>query len=103
MRSSAAADEIEIAKNAARRAELRQVLEGLPFVAGVALHRLDQIGNEIGAPLQLGLDTAPRFGHDVLAADQPVIDGDPPKGDRESNRDDDQQNHVSDASLWARA
>src|SRR5664279_77598 len=43
-------------------------------MAGIALHDLDQIGDEIAAPAQLHIDAAPALAHEIAAADQAVED-----------------------------
>jgi hypothetical protein len=56
---------------------------------GITLHRLDEIGNEIGASLQLGIDAAPRFGDHVLASHETIIGH---HGPQSRNGDDDKNN-----------
>ena len=54
-------------------AQFGDVAEQLVLVGGIALHRLDQIGNEVGAALQLHVDAAPAFRHQVLVTDECVV------------------------------
>ena len=67
----------------------RQILEQAALVAGVALHGLDQVGDEVGAPPQLHVDPAPAFAHHVAQAHQAVEDRDRDDGDHDHNGDDD--------------
>ena len=41
-------------------------------MGGVGFDRLDQIGNEIAAPLELDVDAAEALAHEVAPADQAV-------------------------------
>ena len=70
---------------AAGAAQSRKLVECPAFVARIALHRLDQIGNEIGAALELRVDVAPRLGHDVLPPHEAVVGRDPPQRDHDDN------------------
>ncbi len=48
-------------------------LQGLALVFGVALDRLHQVGNQVGAPLQARLDVAPGLEHRLLLDLQGVV------------------------------
>ena len=60
-------------------------LEGLPLVGGVALHRLDQVGDEVVAALELHVDLGPGVLDPVPQLDQAVVHDD----DDEHDQDDD--------------
>ena len=55
----------------------------------IALHGLDQIGNEVGAPAQLHVDAAPALAHHVAHANQAVEDLNNEDHDRNRDTDDD--------------
>ena len=52
------------------------LLEHLALVGGIALHRLDQIGDEVGAAAQLDGDSAEAFLDQRAQAHQPIVDRD---------------------------
>src|SRR5438552_12873019 len=51
-------------------------LERGPLVGGVALHRLDEVRHEVGAPLELDVDVRPRLVGPHAQPDEPVVAGD---------------------------
>ena len=51
-------------------------VERLALVGGIALDRLDQVGDEVGAAAQLDGDAAERLVDQRPKPDQPVVDGD---------------------------
>src|SRR5262249_46869616 len=60
-------------------AQPRELVKGRALVRGIAFHRLHEIGNKIGAALQLRLHAAPGFGDNVLPPHQTVEGGECPK------------------------
>src|SRR5690242_14013810 len=56
-----------------RRARVGDVVEDALLVAGVALHHLDQVGNQVGAALQLVLHLAPGRLDLLLLGDDAVV------------------------------
>ena len=54
------------------RAGLDDPLEGLPFELHLALDGLDEVGDQVVAPLELHVDLAERVGHLVAQAHQAV-------------------------------
>src|SRR5438094_453334 len=51
-------------------------IERGPLVGGVALHRLDEVRHEVGAPLELDVDVRPRLVGPHAQADELVVAGD---------------------------
>ena len=58
---------------------------------GIAFHRLDQIGNEIGPAAQLHIDAAPALRHEILVPDQRVIR----KNEISADNDNDSQQYIA--------
>ena len=85
----------------ASRAHLGQLVERLALVCRIALDRLDQVGNQIGAALELRVDAAPAFGDHGAAADKPVVGEDRPQDDQYGNAENDIEDHVGDAICFA--
>jgi hypothetical protein len=52
------------------------VFEHAALMRRVRFDRLDQVGDEIAAPLQLDVDAAPAFAHQIALPHQPVEDRD---------------------------
>src|SRR5438034_763630 len=50
-------------------------IERGPLVGGVALHRLDEVRHEVGAPLELDVDVRPRLVGPHAQADELVVAG----------------------------
>ena len=69
-------------------ARLDHRLERLALVLDVALHRLDQVRNQVVAALELHVDLRERVLEAVAQRDQPVVDRDRP----DDERDDDSEN-----------
>ncbi|ENN89004.1 hypothetical protein RHSP_02688 [Rhizobium freirei PRF 81] len=59
-----------------RIARLGDFDQRLVLMAGIAFDRLDQIGNEIGAALQLHVDAGPCFLRNLARANEPIVDED---------------------------
>ena len=71
-----------------RAAEARDLLEHLPLVRRVSLHRLHEVGDEVVAALQLDVDLAVGVPVVVPLRDEPVVEAGP--GERDGHRDADQ-------------
>ena len=56
--------------------EARDLVENSALMARIALHGLDQVGDEVGAALQLHVYAAPCFLAHLPGGDQPVVDRD---------------------------
>ena len=78
----AARRHVALGDAADRGAQLRHLLEQRPLVGGVALHRRDEVGDEVGAALQLDVDAAPAFGRHLPGPDQAVVEDDGNDRDR---------------------
>src|SRR5690349_19292938 len=65
---------------------------------GVAFDRLDEIGNEIGAALQLRFDAAPAFGDDIAPAHETVERRDAPEADENGKPEKNVSDHESEIS-----
>ena len=73
---------------------LRDGLERLALVRGVALDRLDQVRDQVPAPLQLHLDLRPRVVDAVPQPDEAVVeDADRDREEREYGEDHDRPDH----------
>src|SRR5258706_12837977 len=59
----------------------------------IALYRLDQIGNEIGAAFALRFNAAPALGNHVPPAHQAIEHADSPEDDDNGNAEDDESDH----------
>ena len=66
-----------------RSARVRDGLEGLTLVRRVALDRLDEVRDEVPAPLELDLDLRPRVVDAVPQPDEVVVE---PNGGERRNR-----------------
>ena len=76
-------------------------LEGLALVGGVALHGLDQVRDQVDAPLQLHVDLGPRVVDAVARPDEAVVgDDEVDAQDHEDREHDDEDDHR--ASLCTR-
>src|SRR5258706_6065463 len=64
-------------------------LEGAALVAHVALHRVDQVGDQVVAALELDVDLRPGFLRPVAGADQAVVREGQPQPDDDDDRDND--------------
>src|SRR5690242_11845604 len=62
-------------------ARLRHLNEDGLFLGGVALHGRDQVRDEVGAPLIIGLEVAP-FGFDVLVSGGDAVQAAPREAER---------------------
>ncbi len=62
-----------------------EFLEQCPFVAGVTLHRLDEVGDEIAPLFQMNVDVRPGGARRVPQADEPVVQKN--RVENESGRD----------------
>jgi len=71
------------------RAHLGHLREDLLFLPGKALDRLDQVGNQVVATLELHIDAGPRLILHGPLADKLVVDRDEPD---DNENDDDQSN-----------
>ena len=69
-------------------------LERLALVGGIALHRLDQVGDEVGAAAKLDGDPAEGFADQRAEPDQPIVDGDAVEQQQDDDADDDPGDHV---------
>src|SRR6266478_1145418 len=69
------------------RARLRDLGEHGALLRREALHGLDEVGNEVGAPLVDVLDLRPFFVDVLLEADEPVLDADRPDHDADDEHD----------------
>ncbi len=70
-------------------ARLHDAFEGALLVRGVALDRLDQVGDEVVAPLELHADLRPRGVDAVAQLDEPVVARDEPDHEHQDDGDDD--------------
>ncbi len=77
-----------------RVAGLDRPFERLLFVGGVALHRFHQVGNQIIAPFQLGIDIGPRLVTRVECPHQAVVETDDHHQKKSEDRDRQQQLHL---------
>ena len=69
-------------------ARLGHLDEDLLLVGGVALHRLDEVRDEVVAALQLDADVGPRPVRPRAQLDEPVVDEHPPHDDRRRHDED---------------
>jgi hypothetical protein len=76
-----------------RRTRLADVVEDLALVRRVALDRLDQVGDEVAAPLQLDVDLAPGVLVAVLERDDAVVDVDAPEDQSPQDDEHDDRGH----------
>ena len=72
------------------RASLGDGLERAALVRRVALHALDEVGDEVPTPLELNLDLRPRVVDAVALLDEPVVQRDEQERDDDDQRDDDE-------------
>jgi len=68
-------------------------------VRGVALHGLDEVRDEVVAPLELNVDIGPRLLHALAQRDQPVVRRDEEQDDRDDDDGDDDRFHRPSRSL----
>jgi hypothetical protein len=59
------------------------------LVAGIALHRLDQVGNEVVALFRLHVDVGEGLVDPLPHGNEPVIDHDDPQHEQDDHTDDD--------------
>ncbi len=84
-------------------AQLRDRFERGLFVLRVRVDRLDQLRNQVVAPLQLHVDVAPRGTDPVAAAHQPVVKHHDDGSERGKHDDQESQRHDRIVSpAWAR-
>src|SRR4051794_7854505 len=69
----------------------RRLFEGLTLVGRVALHRLDQVGHEIVASLELDVDPAPGLVDPIASGDDRVALGDEVEDREDYERGDDDE------------
>jgi len=81
-------------------ARLARLLEHRLLVRRIALHGLDQVGDQVVASLELHVDAAPRLVDPIAAADHAVADEDvdQPREDDQRDYDDDHDSHVCSCS-----
>src|SRR2546427_5756226 len=73
-----------------RAPRAHDLVERGPLVPGIALHRLDHVGHEIGPPFQLDVDVRPRLLRPLTQPDELVVPGDDrydQKGEDEEEND----------------
>ncbi len=70
-------------------ARLHHRLERAALVAGIALHGLDQVGNEVVTLLELHVDVGERLVDPLPHGDQPVVDHDDPDHERGDDSEND--------------
>src|SRR6185503_4652053 len=76
------------------RPRLRYSLECLSLVRGVSLDGLDEVGDEVPAPLQLDVDVRPSFTHALAHRDQAVVEADDKYDDERDDNERDQDLQV---------
>jgi hypothetical protein len=74
-------------------ARLADVVEDLLLVGRVALDRLDQVGDQVGAALELHVDLAPGVLVAVLERDDAVVDVDAPQDQGSQDDENDDRGH----------
>ena len=82
---------LDVARALRGRARLGHLLEGRALVRGIALDRLDEVGDEVAAPLQLDIHLRPAVVHAVAEPDQPVVGEHDCGGDQREHRSADQR------------
>ena len=60
---------------------------------GIALHGLDEVRNEVPAPLQLDVDVGPRLTHALTQRDEAVVPTDDERDDQPDDDERDQDLH----------
>ena len=78
------------------RARLGDRLEGAALVLGVALDGLDEVLDEVPAPLELHLDLGPRVVDAVPERDEPVVERDQADDEQPDDHEDDDPDHRAD-------
>ena len=79
-----------------RGPRLRDLVEGAALVGRVALHRLDEVRDQVVAPPQLDVDLGPAVLGAVAQPDEPVVDRDRgQRHDQDEHDEDDHPDHVS--------
>ena len=73
------------------RTGLRDVLEDLAFVGGVAPHGLDEVGDEVVSAPELRVDVRPGVPHEVPLRNESVVARDPPEDDQQEHGEQDDQ------------
>jgi len=62
-------------------------------VAGVALHRLDEVGDQVVAPVELDVHLPPRLFDEVPRPHQVVVATDPVEDDADDQKDQQDEDH----------
>ena len=78
------------------RPRLRHRLEHAALLRGEALHRFDEVRDEVGAPLVLILDLGPGRVDVLLLDDELVVDADGPDDEAADHHQDHRQDHEHD-------
>ncbi len=78
------------------RARLGHGLERAALVLRVAAHRLDEVRDQVPAPLELHLDLRPRVVDAVPQPDEPVVEHDQPEDEQRDDHEDDDPHHRAD-------
>ena len=81
----------DVAGAHAGRALLGDLLEDALLMRRIALHRLDEIGDEVGAPLQLHVDAAPALAGEIALPHEAIVERDGIEADDGDDGDDDQR------------
>src|SRR5581483_11816959 len=76
-----------------RRARLRDRFERPALVRGVALHGLDEVRDQVPAPLQLHVDVRPGLAHPLTERDEAVVGRDEEERDERDDDEDDPDLH----------
>src|SRR5262249_28456071 len=61
---------------------------------GVALHGVDEVGNQIGAALQRGLHVAPRFLNRLVHGIERAVNRNPASNEHDDDQDDNSENCI---------
>jgi hypothetical protein len=72
---------------------VRHLLENAFLVSGVAFHRLDEIGHEIVALLELHIDVGEGLFAPLPQGDEAVVDADEPENEENKNAENDPAAH----------
>ena len=81
-------------------AGLRHGLERLALVSRVALHGLDEVGDQVPAPLELDLDLRPRVVDSVPLLDEAVVEQNEEQPDEQNDPEKDEQPDHGLPTLW---
>jgi hypothetical protein len=76
------------------RAGLDDARQRVPFEFHDAFHGVDQVRDQVVAPLQLDVDLPPAVGRLVAQADQPVVGANHPEGDEHDDNERNEQEHL---------